>query len=714
MADPDLSNSEFAAYIGSLGITRPRLVHIHGAEATFADAVHPKDVRASFERWLELYESGVIREQRQTPQPGLLQFGQLPVYLVDRDDPSGPGFIEMTFDFGVPEGGWASPALFEAIRERASSDDRFSTVRSNFRPRRPLSGRAPYEHGDRTFRVDSGTGNGYRLQEVTFRPYSVGERKVGNRQRVAASTTLATVDAAVLHDHVARGIVEVLSGAGAPMTLSEAGYLPVLSANDRKRQLLAHRRERLQGHLERARELAVGAGSESMSRRLLDDAKRIEGDLVLTEDEIARLDVEGPAVVSEVSVPAAEVVEALGALARARAAVPHDIAAAIARLVPTFRLFLADSPDRLRWTAVVQLPAADGMIVELGPISGFVPTRGHHEQKGRRHSREIQGAIVAAYAKGDSPQEIIQSTGCNVDQLRDAVRDHLRAGGFPHPASLMLRHVLVPELRRLVADAARVGIPHQLTDGSVNPADLAEVARSAGVVPARCDPRWAALVLEQLVFHPRVGTAYAWLGNCESQAAIDAVMAGKTTIGDICRAMGLPHDGRSALRKVLGTNTEPPLLAPVGTWVYAGTHPISANRLELIACPHCGGHASVHLRVPEISTNLLCPDCRRMTLPDSPVFPPGYLNVPRGLSKAPAMPRSAAPKRQALSQECEEAIIAAYRDPERQVLEILEEFGIGGRVLYRILAERRVERRLPHRPRTRAVKSGTQTSADPT
>jgi hypothetical protein len=55
-----------------------------------------------------------------------------------------------------------------------------------------------------------------------------------------------------------------------------------------------------------------------------------------------------------------------------------------------------------------------------------------------------------------------------------------------------------------------------------------------------------------------------------------------------------------------------------------GVH-AAPNRVQLVACRHCGRRATLVLRVPEVPDALLCPDCGRMPrIARSPVFPDVY------------------------------------------------------------------------------------------
>jgi hypothetical protein len=51
------------------------------------------------------------------------------------------------------------------------------------------------------------------------------------------------------------------------------------------------------------------------------------------------------------------------------------------------------------------------------------------------------------------------------------------------------------------------------------------------------------------------------------------------------------------------------------------------NLLQLISCPHCEGFLTKVVRVREVPTMLLCPDCRRMPTEPSIVFPRIYLTL---------------------------------------------------------------------------------------
>jgi hypothetical protein len=68
-----------------------------------------------------------------------------------------------------------------------------------------------------------------------------------------------------------------------------------------------------------------------------------------------------------------------------------------------------------------------------------------------------------------------------------------------------------------------------------------------------------------------------------------------------------------------------PCVERVGEW--ERHTPRAGRSLRLWDCPHCGGHASKVIRVPEVASCLLCPDCLRMPTADSPTFPADYLTL---------------------------------------------------------------------------------------
>lgn len=69
-----------------------------------------------------------------------------------------------------------------------------------------------------------------------------------------------------------------------------------------------------------------------------------------------------------------------------------------------------------------------------------------------------------------------------------------------------------------------------------------------------------------------------------------------------------------------------PVATRHGPWGKGPTREGEQREVGLVDCPHCPGNATTVIIVPEVPTNLLCPDCRRMPIEDSPQFPEWYIS----------------------------------------------------------------------------------------
>lgn len=113
------------------------------------------------------------------------------------------------------------------------------------------------------------------------------------------------------------------------------------------------------------------------------------------------------------------------------------------------------------------------------------------------------------------------------------------------------------------------------------------------------------------------------LDDRERQSLVDIVARlGGRALPNAVRTEGIERN-----RMWRFSRGEDAVLRRSGTWrkgLNDGT-----RMLSLVPCPHCDGHATVVIRVPEVPGSLLCPTCRRMPTPNSPVFPPTYFPADR-------------------------------------------------------------------------------------
>jgi len=696
MADPDLTTKQFVKLLGGIGVERPSLDRILGPGKTLKDVKHPKDIRASFERYLTLYETGVYEVPLPNPSPGVQMFGGLPVH---RSDPDDAGYIVLRYEFGLPDGGWADASVFDGIRRRNEADNAY---RNGTRARRPLSGRPAYTRDGETYQFDTCTLNGYRLRRAHF--VSTKECKPSQ----ADMDTIATVSAGELHRAVARGIVTVISGAtGADGILALGAMTVRVDRQTRLEHSIAFRETRAAN----ARRAMLEATDELTRAAFLAEAER-EAREATDLRELDATSAVTPSAPEALHVDAGPLLRGLALLERTDAVLDGALCAAIETVIPKLELFPINRTDKIGWSAIARIQTTDGMLLELGPIHGEVMTRRRRATPGKRV--DLAWKMLLAFSEGASVGATAAEAGSLPEYGYKLLRNELMRLGFPVTSAMHLRSTPVPELRELAARSAIAGIVPAV--GKKNDAALAKLLAEHGVVPDGCDTRWAIAALRRYT-EPLPSGPWGWSNsNRIGQELIDHVVGigGSITVAELMeRYAGEDVSRARVMQRAFGSQTCPPVLQCVEPWPTQRGRAEPDAVLRLVPCPHCPGNATVHLRAAEIPGALLCDACRHNPWEPYP-YPAGYFAVPRGTHYVNPMTVQAAadPKpsllnttnRRVVTPGEEQQVIADYKGglALTGAAGLLEKHNIPFSRLYRIIDAAGVARRRPIRKRGKA------------
>ena len=719
LANPDLSSREFADQIGAMGLSRPQQRRIHGELSTVAALLHPKDLVRSITNWLPLYESGVYRFQLPCPTKTGELFGGLPVFHVASASPPGGDtasppagarrYIVLSFEYGMPDGGWAPPSVFEAIRQRLGTNKAFTT-QSTAR-RRPFSALPAYAHGDDILQIDSNTVSGYRIRRITYLDDHVTKHARSGtaeapRNAVHTATTVATVDLTLLHTSVAQGIIDQLSSLiGVEGEIREDLVLGRVSTRDEQRHLLEQRLQRLEQEQLRAAENAASLSSSGGIGAFIAvaNSKQREIDAVRLELEASTNSI----AVATAVITNAAFVGALAQLSNTREAVDHNVAVALRNMIPRFELYPGQTLGLLHWSADVRIPLADGAVLQVGPITGEIKARsftGLPVRRKKRPGREAEAhtqAVIDLWCQGVAVAAIGEHRGHTPQMVTKMINNRLTAGGFSTQSATVLSRAFAKETRQVALNAAALGIPRWIIDSAPSLDEIARRVEQDQVVPDGCSLEWATHVIVTYLnedlsasrHHKRVRTIEKYA------KALDAVVKGQSTVGELAQIITDPGRALSHHQHAVAFLDRPNSpLRHAEPWDVHNSGTVSTNRYQPHPCPRCALPMTVYRHVPEVEGALLCAHCRISQAATTPIYPASYVlpdehTAPTGPLRQP-LPLAA----NVFQPDERKAIIDDYVAGV-QVNKILEQYNLNTHEFYRLLQEAGIARRHPYRRR---------------
>lgn len=429
---------------------------------------------------------------------------------------------------------------------------------------------------------------------------------------------LASIRPAELHEAIVRSAVTALRE-GAPTELADGLEFwrmsdlgaRVVDIRSRRIEALASELSEAKLAYEGARRNSNAATTERMREDFFTDAEAEGHRIDELERELRRAEEES----SDLVAPARFdsdcdfLAHALSALVHFGEHAPPGVAEALSQVVRFTRFTPVHSvdPPQLEIEYHLLLPA-DGKVAKFGPITCTVTNLAYRNTL--RDNGDAQRARALLHERlGDSPDtEHDTPAGHAVQAMTERLMSQL---GWSRLAG---RTLATSGLQPLYAIASN------LLWGDEIPADLdptyVDLVRSTYSNPQfRWNGRHHALDcrLRQLCVDATIEE-----GGVIKMADLEARLE-DTNVDDI-RITIFSRDQQLGQAPVWR-----PCLERRGDWIQQ--HPKSGRSLAAVACPHCGRWASWVVRTPETPGCLLCPDCRRMPVTDSPTFPEVYLRL---------------------------------------------------------------------------------------
>lgn len=580
LGDPNNNSASLVEEFGALGVTTPKLQEIYGPGATIADARNPTEVITTLLGWREAYRTGRYELLWTNPFPGIESIAGVPVEA--SGDPERPnGVLKMVYDIPVPDGGWADEETFDRIEQRLRRriDGVFDTGGTTHSRTAPLAGffRTVDSEGRESKLFAGESGTTYRLLR---RPLDESRRHTGWTSAKSDAAVVAVIERRDLH----RSIVETAAAAfeaGLPADLDitrfvQQGTLPRFDPAGIRRRTLDRDLTDVRGRLRIAKRNAELAGDDEDAKIFVDEV------LALTKAErqlIRRLELLRTKRRDAILTPtfesdAAQLVYALSTLAQLVGSGPAQLRSALRIVISNETMTLGE--DCVHWSLTLELPHGDGTVI-LGPIIGSVPCR--------RPRGALLSGLVPTLPK----------------RTRRAMVNTLIGLGYPDRAARAAAACPHPELVAALTAAAR----HE-------------------PVPPGLDPSWARWVADEYRRPDFAWERNKWrLTYPTRQAVLDAIHArdGAASRSDL-EGDGFVEVQLRYLARDLPGPTGWPILAVEGRG--------ASKRYSLLACPHCGRWASESSVTPETKPGILCPDCLRLPIASSPVFPSWYVPIRSG------------------------------------------------------------------------------------
>lgn len=562
LADPALRPSECAARIGALGLSTPMIINRHGPDATISDARNPTEVLATLRGWVGLYATGRHTTLWPNPFAGVSHIAGVEVQPFDGYE---HGALELVQEVPLPDGGWADDATLDAIRHR--SEARSATGGASHAMAPPLSGMFNFDDGQHEYALRARRG----AYELMRRPLRDDRRFPGwTCEQANDSEPLASIEREALHRSIADEVLAAVRD-GLPADLDAnhfqaAGPLPRLDARRARLRAVRRQLDDVTRDLERARRNANLADEDEVAALFVQDAEAHQATQKRLERELVELEdaIEEPELGTAFETNAELVAHAIAALRNAGDRVGATLREALRTVISKERWRLDDNV--FHWELHLELPHRDGTVV-LGPIRGAIPSRPARVRTRTPRPAGRDDAISELTAAGLSERAARSVAACPHPQLADVLLAHL--------------------------------------DGRPGPPDI-DVAWTRHIAAVYTDPE----------FHWEMGQWRLPDGPRRTLLAVIAETGGQLERDKILAAGVSTSQLRYLSRPTLGAPSGDPIVRRLGRG--------RDGAYTLIDCPHCGGHASHSVVTPETRPGVLCPDCWRAPVPDSPVFPEFY------------------------------------------------------------------------------------------
>jgi DNA invertase Pin-like site-specific DNA recombinase len=360
LADHSKSPRLLAREIGALGITtqklRKRGLDVGGARNRW-------EVIRTLLGWAKTLEKGSYTVYWPNPFPGVDNVAGVEVVPAAPIERFPHGGLPLEYHLPVPEGGWASQEVFEAIRNRPRR--RSGTGRHSS----PLSGFFHTRTDTDETLMFAGQTEDY---EVLRRP--VGDREIDGWRNDPTVVRIARINRTALHSSIATAVIAAVQQ-GLPAELDRTRYSVGMNfrvdPRESERRELRRRVDELTTQKDRAKRNADLTSDEDSAAEFIRDYEQAGRELNRLERELERhTAVATDDRVLEFDSAAGLVVYAIAGLARNDTDDPRQLADSL-RAVLSRETMTVDGPT-VTWELCIDIPHDDG-VVTLGPIRGTVP-----------------------------------------------------------------------------------------------------------------------------------------------------------------------------------------------------------------------------------------------------------------------------------------------------------------------------------------------------
>jgi hypothetical protein len=574
----DLSNSptQIAQRCAALGITTAMLKNMYGDDATIADARNPSQAVTTMLGWMEALRTGRYVLTWRNPFPGVDNISGIPVQAVVEKDDCPHGVLAMSYNIELPEGGWADERIFDLIDQRIAQSTMSPDGGYAHKVTGPFSGffnstSDGYEHI-----LIAGTKTTYHLKR---RAIDEERRFSGWKAQQDESTVIATMSRRDLHNCVANEIQDAIRR-GLPASLDKSRLVVGGTTTGASSASLTRSLERKLAattkSLDRARRNANQADDDAAAELFIEDVKRLAADQQQLNSELAQMRKleKTPTLGHTFETNAALVAHALNALRNVETSGSNELRSALRTVISNESMSIDDG--KVFWSLCIELPHADGTIT-LGPITGSVENirRWNYTEKVRQE-------------RGPGPNLRRENRKNKIAYFKTK-----GVGALAASCAVKCEH---PDLLLAI-----------------------ESALDKSPLPKHIDKHWAQHVQKVYLSADFAWERHKWRQiDGLRQHLLDSIgeLGGSATAEDLLKYSINAHQLRHLSRK-----TDAPSGAPIVT--------ISGSRAQrmynLIACPHCEGHASESVVTPETSGGVMCPECMKTPDANSPKFPAWYL-----------------------------------------------------------------------------------------
>lgn len=603
-----------------------------------ADARDMKGFIKGIEQWLDLYATGIHTVKRENPFVGLDRIGVAPVI---RTSDSDPGYIELKFDWGIPEGGWVSEEVIARIRQASGSRSRKGNGGAGHKIRKPLLGLVAWvDDANYEWVLDSHTGPEYRLRKRLFKQDGLK----GWAEASIDGEIVARMKTEVLHTSIADEITKAITSGVAIETL-QGQYIGQFAQssfveldNSLSMNALINEEKFFRMKANRARKLVLDMAEDNDASPWIKDAIEFErkadeqkGKIDSLANSVKAIEILNKKIPTDFTACAG----ALSVLRRVKMSTSKDVSEALGQILRDITLQLTPT-GKIAWKLYVLLPTSEGA-VRLGPITGEidpVQRKIFATRSPLKTSLQIAQMLEIFSQGGTVKEALVQIPEWNATSLRVHTGPALRERGLPKKVLSTLLNAKVPELRMAV-------IGGLLARPNMSRQEIPDVARELNL--PGCSIEWIEHILTFYLFPKRTHFPRTWItGVGFRQELLNHLVkaGGEMSLKDVGSAMGgnmeRPQISHNLLKPPAGGgDVEFLSIVEPGLFYEKVRSRVSGeSTIKLVKCPHCEGFASLLMITPEVTRQLLCPSCRRMPTISSPVFPEIYFQITPPLTSA--------------------------------------------------------------------------------